>query len=208
MARYYVDLLRRFQPHGPYFLGGWCYGGVLAVEMARVLKAQGETIGLLALLETVAMPAKASNIRYYAHRARCFFRMSPAKWVVYAREKIRYRRNARLANRMRFRQVETPQSEPDPRLLQLEHVYNTNLAALNRYRTRYYDGTVTLFNAAERDPAVIPDEQYGWVGLAREIEINEVPGNHDTMLTEPNVSILAERLNQLLRVAQEKRSSP
>src|SRR5690606_24169057 len=27
MAKYYVGLLRKFQPNGPYYLGGWCYGG-------------------------------------------------------------------------------------------------------------------------------------------------------------------------------------
>jgi amino acid adenylation domain-containing protein len=208
MARYYVDLLRRFQLRGPYYLGGWCYGGVLAVEMARVLQAQGEEVGLLALLETVAMPARFPNIRYYAHRSRCFLRMSPQRWLVYVREKARYARNSRLANRMRFRQVEEPATARDPRLLQLEHVYNTNLSALNRYRSSYYPGTVTLFNAADKDPAVLPDQHYGWIGLAKEIEIYEVPGNHDTMLTEPNVSILAEQLNRRLREAQQKKASP
>ena len=51
--------------------------------MARVHRAQGEEIGLLALLETVAMPAKFTNLAYYVHRARCFLRMSPAAWLVF-----------------------------------------------------------------------------------------------------------------------------
>jgi thioesterase domain-containing protein len=176
--------------------------------MARVLAAQGERIGLLALLETVAMPAHLREYRYYLHRVACFARMTPPDWITYIREKIRYRRNAREANRMRFRQVERggDQEKRDPRLVQLEHVYTTNLAALHKFRSRYYDGTVTLFNAAETDPALIPDREYGWVGLAKKIEIHEVPGNHDTMLTEPNVSVLAQRLNETLRHAQEKTS--
>jgi thioesterase domain-containing protein len=44
------------------------------------------------------------------------------------------------------------------------------------------------------------------VGLAREIEIHEVPGNHDTMLTEPNVSVLARRLSECLARAQQSSS--
>jgi amino acid adenylation domain-containing protein len=209
MARYYVDLLRRFQPHGPYYLGGWCYGGILALEMARLLKAQGEPIGLLALLETVAMPADISNYRYYAHRLRCFLKMSPARWILYAHEKRKYHRNARLANRMRFREVDAGATEQrDARLAQLEHVYNTNLTALNRYRSSYYDGTVTLFNAAQRDNAVIPDPEYGWVGLSRQIKIYQVPGNHDTMLAEPNVAVLAKQLNEALEKAQHKTPRP
>ena len=204
MARYYVDLVREFQPHGPYYLGGWCYGGIVAVEMARLLKQQGEDIALLALLETVAMPARWSNIPYFLHRLRCFARMSPDRWINYFRAKARYTRESRIANKMRFRQADmSPDGEiRDPRLLKLEQVYNTNLTALKDYRTEPFDGRVTLFNAAEKDSALIPDPQYGWVGLAREIKVHEVPGNHDTMLTEPNVSALAQQLTECLIRAQ------
>src|SRR5690606_31461692 len=130
MTVYYTDLLQKFQPHGPYYLGGWCYGGIIAVEMARLLKQRGEKVALLALLETVAMPPAYSNLAYYRHRVRCFLSMTPRRWVVYFREKLRYSREARIANRMRFRQVEngTPLEGEirDPRLARLEHVYNTN----------------------------------------------------------------------------------
>jgi thioesterase domain-containing protein len=203
MAEYYVSQLREFQPHGPYYLGGWCYGGILAVEMARILLAAGEKIGLLALLETVGMPPSLSNFKYYLHRIQCTARMGPGRLAVYLREKIKYARDARMANRMRFKQVDPEgkvkaDSERDPRLAQLEHVYNTNLEALSKYKSSYYPGKVTLFNAAERDPALIPDPQYGWVGLAADVEVHLVPGNHDTMLTEPNVAVLAQKLGECL----------
>lgn len=205
MATYYLGLLRAFQPRGPYFLGGWCYGGIVSVEMARMLKAQGETIALLALLETVALPARWTNLAYWLNRIACFFKMSPQRWISYFQSKARYARESRIANKMRFRQGNTSLEGDllDPRLAQLEHVYNTNLAALKNYRSEYYDGKVTLFNAAERDLALIQDPKYGWVGLAREIEVHEVPGDHDTMLTEPNVSALAHRLTDCLLRAQQ-----
>ena len=206
MTSYYTDLLQEFQPRGPYYLGGWCYGGIIAVEMARLLQQRGEQVALLALLETVAMPPSLRNWRYYLHRLRCSLKMSPRRWLLYLREKARYTKEARIANRMRFRQVENGRSMDgeirDPRLARLEHVYNTNLRALNEYRSIFFDGKVTLFNAVERDPALVPDPQYGWVGLAREIEVHEVPGNHDTMLSEPNVSALAARLSECLERAQ------
>jgi aspartate racemase len=210
MARYYVDLLRTSFPCGPYYLGGWCYGGIVAVEMARMLKKQGQEVAMVALLETVAMPPSLRNLKYLRHRARCLVKMSPQRWIEYVREKARYRREARIANKMRFRQADSSRAGDsageiiDPRLAKLEHVYNTNLKALNNYKTEYYNGGVTLFNAAEKDPALIPDPHYGWVGLAKEIEIVEVPGNHDTMLFEPNVSVLARRLNACLEAARKK----
>src|SRR6185295_19030205 len=52
MAAHYIKELRELQPEGPYFIGGRSLGGMVAFEMAQQLRAQGQTIGLLALLDT------------------------------------------------------------------------------------------------------------------------------------------------------------
>ena len=52
MASLYIKEIRRAQPHGPYFLGGYCMGGTIAFEVAQQLQAAGERIGLLALFDT------------------------------------------------------------------------------------------------------------------------------------------------------------
>jgi aspartate racemase len=207
MSADYLARLREFQPKGPYYLGGWCYGGVIAVDMARRLLEEGQTVGLLALFETVAMPPGGWNFRYFAHRLQCSMRMSAGEWAEYCREKIKYLRDTKMANRMRFRDVHSPAAEVPgssqlkERLARLEHVYNTNLTALKRFRSSFYPGKVTLFNAEEKDPALIPDPQYGWVGLSDAIEIHTVPGGHDSMLAEPHVSVLAEKLQAALAKA-------
>jgi thioesterase domain-containing protein len=59
MAEYYLEALRAIRPRGPYMLGGYCNGGVIAFEMARRLRLEGEDIDLLVLL-----CAEASNVRY------------------------------------------------------------------------------------------------------------------------------------------------
>jgi acyl carrier protein len=136
MATYYVGLLRSMMPEGPYYLAGWCYGGIVAVEMARHLLALGERVGFLGLLETVAPRPSLRVYRYYLHRLRCFLRMRPPQWLRYVRSKLRYRREVKVANRMRFRRLERTEApdgaqldEHNRRLAKLEHVYNTNLAA-------------------------------------------------------------------------------
>jgi thioesterase domain-containing protein/acyl carrier protein len=53
MAALYVKEIQRVQPHGPYFLGGYCMGGTIAYEMAQQLQAKGEKVALLALFDTV-----------------------------------------------------------------------------------------------------------------------------------------------------------
>ena len=52
MAAHYIKEMRELQPEGPYFIGGRSLGGMVAFEMAQQLKAQGQAIGLLALLDT------------------------------------------------------------------------------------------------------------------------------------------------------------
>jgi thioesterase domain-containing protein len=56
MAARYVDVVRQVQPSGPYYLGGHCYGGLVAYEMARQLEALGETTALLAIIEGATPP--------------------------------------------------------------------------------------------------------------------------------------------------------
>src|SRR6185503_2382423 len=51
MAAHYLEAIRSVQPDGPYLLGGWSMGGVVAYEMAQQLAAQGQQVSLLALLD-------------------------------------------------------------------------------------------------------------------------------------------------------------
>jgi non-ribosomal peptide synthetase component F/thioesterase domain-containing protein len=53
MATLYVDEIRKVQPHGPYYLGGYCLGGTIALEMAQQLRASGEQVAIVALFDTV-----------------------------------------------------------------------------------------------------------------------------------------------------------
>ena len=75
LAALYVEIIRKYQPHGPYYLGGWCYGGVVAHEMACQLQAAGEQVERLVMLDShctttdelrrIAEPAKAAAGREY-----------------------------------------------------------------------------------------------------------------------------------------------
>ena len=149
MATYYTGLLRRLQPEGPYSLGGWCYGGIVAVEMAQQLVAMSQRIAFLGLLETVAPTPSLRIYRRHLHRMACLLQMGPAQWLRYLRKKAQYHREAKLANKMRFRRLEKTEAtsavnleEHNQRLAQLEHVYRTNLAALKHYSPRRYPGRV------------------------------------------------------------------
>ncbi len=210
MAGYYVQLLREFQSHGPYYLGGWCYGGIIAVEMAHQLRAVGEEVAFLGLIETPAPLPEKNVVRFYLRRVDRLLKMNPAQWYRYLRAKINYFRGVKQANEQRFRRVEKADvkdgsvEEINQHLARLERVYAVNDCAMKVYRSRYYPGKVTLFNSAVQDPTVIRDPLYGWGGLADKIEMYVIPGDHDTILAEPQVRQLAQKMSDCIaRAASE-----
>ncbi|HXF10665.1 MAG TPA: amino acid adenylation domain-containing protein, partial [Desulfuromonadaceae bacterium] len=64
MAAHYVSDLRKFKPHGPYYIGGYCFGGVVALEMARQLHAQGETVPFVTLVNSIPPNADYDRFRW------------------------------------------------------------------------------------------------------------------------------------------------
>lgn len=211
MAAYYVNLIRSHQSHGPYYLGGWCYGGIIAVEMALQLLAAGEKVAFLGLIETPAPAPGWTHLGYYIRRLGCLLQMPHKAMALYLLEKIKYYRGVKQANRLRFRRLEPGEGksaaevEASNRYLErLELVYKANDDALRFYRSRYYPGKIVLFNAAEQDPALIRDAQYGWTGLADDIETHVIAGNHATILMEPQAQMLASRISECLREAARK----
>ena len=80
IAAKYVEILKRHQPQGPYILGGWCYGGVVAHEMACLLEAAGETVEHLVMLDSHALTDPEAG-RLFASMAsfskREYFETSP-----------------------------------------------------------------------------------------------------------------------------------
>ena len=209
MAAWYVREMRERQPEGPYLLGGWCYGGIVAAEMAQQLQKAGEKVALLALFETPAPAPPLRHYVYYLNRVSRLFRMKPARLRQYLSEKWKYYRGLKTTNAVRFQRVdkhETGSAEEIARknqlLAKLELIYNTNSYALANYSARFYPGKVILFNAVEQDPALIDDPNYGWKGMASDIITHTLPGNHDSILAEPNVGELATKLREHLESIQ------
>ena len=80
IAAKYIEILRQYQPEGPYTLGGWCYGGVVAHEMACQLQAQGEIVEQLIMLDSHAATADTDRqlfTGYSSQIKRDYFETSP-----------------------------------------------------------------------------------------------------------------------------------
>ena len=81
MAAYYAEAIRRQQARGPYHLGGYCYGGVVAFEVARQLEALGEQVALLAIFEGYAPRGAASRSPFWPPRATLSFLGNLPFWM-------------------------------------------------------------------------------------------------------------------------------
>lgn len=214
MAAHYVKELRDLQPVGPYFIGGYSLGGTIAFEMARQLKAQGQEIGLLALLDSYPVgygkmsrrgeasmnrarrfvkrvKAHASNIRSLSFRARIDYLIDKSQYLPVEVKSLIWRTVYRS-----YRSL--GQDVPSV----LRDVEEFNWMAAHEYVPHFYDGRITLFWAST-DLRAKFDLIEGWQALAHGgMEIHEVPGTHLDMIKEPHVAELAKKLDECLLEAQ------
>ncbi len=184
LAGAYVDLIRAQQPHGPYYLGGFSIGGVLAYEAAQRLIQDGEEVGLLVMLDC-AMPGRGWR-RLKAGVVRRIRMIRRDGW----------RHFVHLYRQLRQLQIASGQAGG-----RRNQVY---AQAIHQYQARASNVPVAFFQAAG-DTSTEP--AYGWGELASSMTVKLVPGRHSDILETPNVSELARELSlQLASVVGESRA--
>jgi amino acid adenylation domain-containing protein len=176
MAAHYLAEIRTVQPNGPYHLGGFSLGGVVAYEMARQLRSLGEEVALLVLFDTYATnPEPVQWMDLLRHPGQVRFSQLPEEF----RRKVR---RTILARRL-------------PEYLQ--NVMRTNARAAEQYRLQPYTGKAVLLRAG--DSWLVKNDPYAaWSELIGELETIEIGGYHMDILREPQVSYLAERLKSCI----------
>lgn len=223
MAGHYVDELLRFQRQGPYFLGGFCFGGIVAYEMAIQLRSRGCEVGLLALLESAPPTCGRTRPKLNVRSAVALAR-NVRVWV----EEALHQDSAHLRSRLQrkakaLRQCLTQwlsragQAPPSTSLKDLINMETypkdyvryaeAHWKALLSYKPARYPGKVVLFRARKQALFCV-DPTLGWSDLAGGVAVNVVPGTHKQMLEEPYVHTLAAGLKRLLIEAQAGQRNP
>jgi len=189
MADVYLEHLRSAQAGGPYYLGGYSFGGYVALEMSRRLIAQGEEIRALVLLDTYAVESKSVFER--------FLTLSTGQKIAYLKRRTqRYRKG--IKRRIDF--MFLPPS--------VKKVRKALAVAENNYSLKNYPGQVLLFRASEKGLRGLQDPTGGWHKyVAGGLEVHEIDGDHGDILNEPNVRLLAGELRSCLERAQVEQSS-
>jgi amino acid adenylation domain-containing protein len=207
MAAHYIREIKKIQPKGPYYLGGRCLGAYVAFEMANQLRAQGETIGLLAVLDSYWVPQEPLargrgimlHLRNLSERG---FREKLSYIIEYSGYRLIKTEMwlTRIVSRLCF-----ALGWALPRFMMGFYI-NVYIPEMHgkverRYVPAVYPGLITFFQATaeiERDPRIF------WGKLTSEgIEVIMIPASHKDILVEPNVHVLAEKLRLALDKSRE-----
>jgi amino acid adenylation domain-containing protein len=218
LATYFVRELRRFQPEGPYALGGYCFGGNVAHEMACLLDQEGQSVSLVALIGSSPRNSSYDRIRWTAphlfrffgnlgHWAVGFTRWTFAKQLRFVRWKIR---GLRKKAARRFRLGPTAAAGNVDGLLDLSAVPSTqrglwlsHVRALDRHRAAVYRGKVLLLRSQGHRLNCSYDGKCGWGDYAMGgVDVRVVPGFHDGLLEEPFAESVARELKLQLDAVQ------
>ncbi len=210
MARDYLAEVRTVQPHGPYFLAGFSGGGITAYEMALQLDGAGEKVARLILLDTPLPVQPGLSKRDLASMKLQDVRrdgvMFFSRW---------------LRNRVRWEMERKRRREARSQVVSSETFHNAQieaafLRALALYELKPYDGRVTLFRP---EPEILYHlsggrrlkegrnfvfDDNGWTPFIENFEVTVVSGDHDSMVLEPHVRMLADRIRRALSGAMER----
>jgi len=207
MAACYVSEMRSVQPHGPYFLGGYCLGGTIAYEMAQILRREGEEAPLVAMLDTYnySLALKVSFRSFLLQKAKFHLanmsHLRSRDMLQYLREKMRLGFGGELANL----KTSMPGSSRADGVSRATSGPEAEVQAINDYAAEHYDplpylGQVTLFKP-RFNYKFYPDPSMGWGDLALGgLDIVEVAVNPHSMLLEPHVKVLAAQLKERIEV--------
>ncbi len=222
MAAYYVGKVRAFQPSGPYHLGGYCFGGNVAQEMARQLEAQGESTALLALLDCAPSNRGYESIQWRPRLAVDFARNLGIWFDNFFQLKPEERRSLILRKLRtlprkgweRLRGRHSPEGFDLEEFIDTTHVseretrlWKNHLRLLVRHTSGPYSGPVSLFRTRGHPLLCSFEDDFGWGKLAAHVAVRKIPGSHEGIFMEPHVRVAAGELNQALRAVQEDKNA-
>lgn len=178
MAQHYIREIQTVHPHGPYLLGGQCFGGNVAFEMARQLTQQGKTVLLVAMADSLnpiwRTEQKENHQKYWQTTGKI-------KWQ----------------EKLESKGVDASTIE------KISKIQQSNYEILKNYSPQKYSGRVVYFSAEENQNLGLkifdPMQPGGWNDWVEGgVEIVKVPGRHGTYHNPPHVAVYAQKLNACL----------
>jgi thioesterase domain-containing protein/acyl carrier protein len=204
MARDYLAQIRTVQPQGPYFLGGFSLGGIIAHEMANILRDQGQRIGWLGMFDTMVLRHQLAPIDRLAHD---YGRI--ARKLRELGRLPRSERRTRLTRLFQRLVLRCPRDVSvyanlsayagNPAIVaNMSRIHAAGMSAVSTFRPRHFPGEVSFFLAQVRDVSSAIDPTPYWRRYAGTLKIFTIPAGHVGILRPPAVELLAEQVRASL----------
>ncbi len=207
MAEAYLAELCAVQPEGPYFLSGYCGGGIVAFEMAQRLARAGAEVAFLALIDTYRPGVKLAQP---GRAARLLRKSAQGPWALlsHGRERLRERLAAEAERRVIARHLQEGRAVPHE--LRGSWLTASFLDAASRYTLQPFAGDLVVVRATDVSADLACQEpNLGWNDYVRgELELVETPGDHFSLAEEPHVRVLAAELKARITAALRRAGDP
>lgn len=215
IAAHHIQSIQKIQPQGPYWIGGHSFGGKVAFEMAQQLRTQGEEIALLAIMDIqVRVPSPEQKVNSW-DLSHCLTNLARIYGSALGKELDITPQSLQQLDvdeqidylRLVLKMVGQQFTSDD--LRRTVDVYKANTQASAQYQVKEtHPIPLVLFRAKEigilqnylpDDSATQADPTWGWQDVSTlPVQLQIIPGNHFTMIVEPNVKKVAECLNKFL----------
>ncbi|ODP98165.1 hybrid non-ribosomal peptide synthetase/type I polyketide synthase [Salinivibrio sp. SS2] len=215
LAQYYIEQIRDIQPHGPYRLAGWSFGGIVAYEMAYQLTQQSLEVEACILIDSYkpttrkeAMSAQEIRHHFYADVIGRFPQLTQADTPDLSTD-------SSLCTHLSaaFSQIVAIGDVTTDSVQRLLDIYRHNLSAMLSYVVPNLHSVPTTLIAAShnnhldfmsyQDPKIARCTHHGWKDYC-DLTLHHVSGDHYTLLQEPHVNQLANTLGSLLQFAPKQ----
>ncbi len=231
MAARQLAAMREIQPEGPYHLAGWSFGALLAYEMAQQLQRQGEQIGLLAVLDITAPVANSEEVfeRYRDKEknrvdidsddpimlARLIGELAGQAFLVCEEDLLGRDHDEQL----RYILDESKRAGIIPQEMGLIEAfrilrgYRCRQRAARDYVAEVFQGQLTVFFSNEQSAEEMAlrqelygdDPSHGWSRFSSlRPDVHVLEGSHRTIINEPQVEVLAEKLKALMNTSEDR----
>ncbi len=203
----YLKEIKQVQASGPYMLGGFSGGGIIALEIAQQLHNAGEEVLILAMLDT-PLPQRrrlelTDRLMIQMQELKAGGPLYPFKWLA-----------RRVAWEFQKRTAQTQATSTGEVAFHNSEIEAAFLEAVASYPVKHWSGSLALFRpplvgawkvsngawvSSERSYVTSDND---WTAYAPLVQVFEVPGDHDSMVLEPNVRVLAARLKRCIEDAE------
>lgn len=200
MAARYVDEIRSVQPDGPYHLLGWSLGGLVVQEMARHLAMEGETLGLVAMIDSAVPKAPSPAAEP----------LPPVRFQRFANDLAAVanlqldgadHELGNLSDEARFAWLERRMEQAGiamngAAIKAVYDVFQASSEALDAHAPRGFDAGVLLFAADHRPDAACMRQT--WRTLMPGIEIIAMDADHYTIVRAPMIDAIAKKITAVM----------